>query len=82
MEISIILSIIFCILFQLAYGESLEIQLGKNITGTIDESKETKYYKIIMGLNTDNSDLVINVFPKDEMENFCDPDLYVSKVLK
>jgi hypothetical protein len=58
------------------------IEIGKNITDSIDNSNQTKYYQFTVKENPSKFDIIINVFPKDQMENFCDPDLFVSKVFQ
>ena len=71
---------ILSILFGLALGDTIPLEIGKNVTGKIEDSKEPDYYTFSINENPNNSDIVINLYPKDEMENFCDPDLFVSIV--
>ncbi len=77
-----LLFICLSLLVNLIQGQTNKIiEIGQNITDSIDDSKQTKYYQFNVKENPSKSDIIIRVFPKDQMENFCDPDLYVSKVL-
>lgn len=67
--------------FKFIYGDPLLIEIGNSTSGSINESLIPLYYKFLVSSNLNKNDIIINLYPKDELENFCDPDLFISKVL-
>ena len=73
--------VLLIMLINIVYGQQQKIiEIGKSYNETIEDPKQQKFYEFSVTSNTNNNDLIITVFPIDQMENFCDPDLYINKV--
>ena len=57
------------------------IELRKTYNGT-NSDNEITYFKLIIDSNSENSDLLILVRASDDLREFSDPDIFISKVFR
>ena len=75
----IFLSLVISFLFQAIYAEPINLELGKNQTGTVEGAKSAAYFQTKIVNYTGLNDTIINVWSKNLL-TYCDPDIYVSTV--
>ena len=58
-----------------------DLKLENAYNGSLSDN-QIEYFKLTIDSNKDNFDLLISVRPSEDLRDFSDPDIFISKVIK
>ena len=61
--------------------ENFFVKLENAYNGSLSDN-QIEYFKLTIDSNKDNFDLLISVRPSEDLRDFSDPDIFISKVIK